>query len=137
MLREHLVERALRDDLAAMDAGAGAHVDDVIGGADRILVMLDDDHGVAEIAQAPERVEQPVVVALVEADRWARRARRARPTGREPIWQARRMRWLSPPDSVPLGAIEVEIIEPDIVEEAEPLDDLLEDALGDLASAGR
>ena len=41
------------------------------------------------------------------------------------------MRWLSPPESVPRGAIEVEIIEPDIVEEAEPLDDLLEDALGD------
>src|SRR3546814_4357171 len=30
------------------------------------------------------------------------------------------------------GAIEVEIIEPDIVEEAEPFEDFLEDALGDL-----
>ena len=49
---EHLVELALADDLAAMDAGAGAHVDDIIGVADRILVMLDDEHGVAEIAQA-------------------------------------------------------------------------------------
>jgi hypothetical protein len=31
--------------------------------------MLDDDHGVAEIAQALEGDEQAVVVALVEADR--------------------------------------------------------------------
>ena len=68
LLGEHVFERALRDDLAAMDAGAGAHVDDIIGGADRVLVMLDDDHGVAEIAQALERLEQQVVVALVEAD---------------------------------------------------------------------
>ena len=66
---EQLVERALRDDLAAVDAGAGAHVDDIVGGADRVLVMLDDEHGVAEVAQALERFEQAVVVALVEADR--------------------------------------------------------------------
>jgi hypothetical protein len=48
---EHLVERALADDMAAVDAGARAHVDDMVGVADRVLVMLDDEHGVAEIAQ--------------------------------------------------------------------------------------
>ena len=66
---QHLVRRALRHDLAAVDAGAGADVDDVVGRADRVLVMLDDDHGVAEVAQALERDQQPVVVALVQADR--------------------------------------------------------------------
>jgi hypothetical protein len=65
---EDVLERALRDDLAAMDARARAEVDDVVGGADRVLVMLDDDHGVAEIAQAFQRLEQPVIVALVQAD---------------------------------------------------------------------
>ena len=50
-----VVGRALGDDLAAVDAGAGAHVDDVVGGADRVLVMLDDEHGVAEVAQALQR----------------------------------------------------------------------------------
>ena len=57
------------DDLAAVDAGAGAHVDDMVGVADRVLVMLDDEHGVAEAAQALEGFEQAVVVLLVEADR--------------------------------------------------------------------
>ena len=52
-------------DLAPVDAGAGAEIDHVIGGADRVLVMLDHDHRVAEIAQALQRFEQPVVVALV------------------------------------------------------------------------
>ncbi len=53
---------------AAVDAGAGADVDDVVGGQDRVLVVLDDDHGVAEVAQVPQRGEQAVVVALVQAD---------------------------------------------------------------------
>ena len=65
---EHLVQLAVADDMAAMDAGAGAHVDHIIGVADRILVMLDDEHGVAEIAQPVERDQQPLIVALVEAD---------------------------------------------------------------------
>ena len=65
---EHLLERAFGHHLAAMDARAGAEIDDVVGGADRVLVMLDHDHRVAEIAQALECFEQPVVVALVEAD---------------------------------------------------------------------
>ena len=42
------------------------------------------------------------------------------------------MRWLSPPDSEPEARDEGEIIEPDIVEEGEPLADLLQDARGDL-----
>ena len=42
------------------------------------------------------------------------------------------MRWLSPPDSVPDGAGQGQIVEADIVEEVQPLADLLEDALGDL-----
>ena len=49
--------------------GPGPEVDDVVGGADRLLVVLDHEHGVAEVAQALERVEQPAVVALVQADR--------------------------------------------------------------------
>ena len=52
-----------------MDAGAGADVEHMVGGADRVLVVLDHDHGVAEVAQALQRFEQPRIVALVQADR--------------------------------------------------------------------
>ena len=62
-------DAALRDDLTAVDPGAGADVDHVIGGADRILVVLDHQHRVAEVAQALERLEQPRVVALMQPDR--------------------------------------------------------------------
>ena len=51
-----------------MDARAGADVDDVVGGAHGVLVVLDDDQRVAEVAQAAERREQLVVVALVQSD---------------------------------------------------------------------
>jgi hypothetical protein len=35
--------------------------------ANRIFIVLDHDDGVAEITQIDERVQQPLVVALVQA----------------------------------------------------------------------
>src|SRR5690606_34293174 len=67
--RKNVLELALRDDMSAMRAGTGTNVHDVIRGADRVLIMLDDDHGVAEIAQSIERHKQALVVALMQADR--------------------------------------------------------------------
>ncbi len=64
----HLGGAALGNDLAAMDAGARAHVDQVIGGADGVFVMFDDDHRVADVAQTTQCRQQSVVVALVQAD---------------------------------------------------------------------
>ena len=59
----------LRDQVAAVRARARTQVDDVVGGADGLLVVLDHDHRVAEIAQLLERGEQALVVALVQPDR--------------------------------------------------------------------
>ena len=52
-----------------MHAGAGADVDDVVGQADRVLVVFDHDDGIAQVAQAGKRAQQAFVVALVQADR--------------------------------------------------------------------
>ena len=43
------------DQLAAMTAGAGAEVDDIVGAADGFFIVLDDENGVAEVAQIFER----------------------------------------------------------------------------------
>src|SRR5690606_19463945 len=59
---------AAEDDLAAEVAGARSEVDDVVGGADGVLVVLDDEDGVAEVAQVLEGANEALVVALVEAD---------------------------------------------------------------------
>ena len=66
---DQVLDLALGDDLAAVDAGTGADVEHVVGGADGVLVVLDHDHGVAEVAQPLQRFEQARIVALVQADR--------------------------------------------------------------------
>src|SRR3989475_3449233 len=68
-MAQHVAEGAGGHDLTAVPPGAGAEVHDVVGGADRLLVVLDDEHGVAEVAQALERVEEAPVVPLVQSDR--------------------------------------------------------------------
>ena len=60
--------RALRDNLAAMDARSRPDIDDMIGRQDRVLVMLHHNHAIAEIAQAAQGFEQPGIVALVQAN---------------------------------------------------------------------
>ncbi len=65
-------------DLAAVLARARTDVDDPVGGADGVFVVLDDDQRVAEVLQLDERVDEAPVVALVQADATARRARTAR-----------------------------------------------------------
>ena len=67
--RQQLVGHALKDDLSTEIARARAEIDDVIGDTDGLFVVLDDDDGVAEIAQARQSAEQLAVVALVQADR--------------------------------------------------------------------
>ena len=63
------LDRTAVDDGAAVLAGAGTDVDDPVALADGLLVVLDDEHGVAEVAQPDQRVDQPAVVALVQTDR--------------------------------------------------------------------
>ena len=63
------MKRALHDDVAALGAGAWAEVDDPVGALDRVAIVLDDEHGVAEVAKARERRDQLVVVPLMKADR--------------------------------------------------------------------
>ena len=51
-----------------MRACAGTDVDEVVRRAHRVLVVLDDDERVAEVAQTFQGGEQLVVVALVQPD---------------------------------------------------------------------
>ncbi|MNP24430.1 hypothetical protein D3C76_1171910 [compost metagenome] len=64
-----LGRRPFGDDLAAVHAGARPDVHHVVGQANGVLVVLDHDHRVADVAQVLEGAEQPVVIALVQANR--------------------------------------------------------------------
>ena len=88
------------DDLAAVLTGAGPDVDDVIRDANGLFVVLDDQHRVAEIAQAHQRVDQPLVVALMQTDR--RLVEHVEHTDEAATdLHANRMRCASPPARVP------------------------------------
>ena len=130
-LCEHRVQRARDDHLAAVPPRARPQVHDVVGGADRLLVVLDHEHRVAQVAQLAQRREEPGVVALVQADRRlvedVEHADEARADLR------------GEPDALRLAAgeragraAERQVLEADVDEEAEPVAHLLEDRARDL-----
>ncbi len=131
---EQVLDRAGHDDLAAVLTGARADVDDPVGGADGVLVVLDDDERVAEVAQPGQGLDQPAVVALVQADRrLVQDVEDADQAGADLGGQ---------PDALRLAAgqgarraLEREVVEPDVEQEAEPGVDLLDHPLGDLPLA--
>ena len=59
---------ALGGDIAAFDSRSRSQVDHIVGLADRILVMLDHQDGVAQVPKVLQRVDQLLVVPLVEPD---------------------------------------------------------------------
>ena len=129
------IGRAFGDDLAAMDAGAGADIDHIVGGADGVLVMLDDDHGVAEVAQSFQRDQEARVVALMQPDRrLVEHVEHAGQAGAD---------LRGKPDALALAAGQraarpgqCQVIEPDIDQKFQPGADLLEDAHGDFVLLG-
>ena len=55
-------------DPSSVLSGTGADVDQEVRRSHGVLVMLHDDHGIAQISEMVQRVEQLVVVPLVKAD---------------------------------------------------------------------
>ena len=104
--------------------------------ADRLLVVLDDDDGVAEVAHREQRVDELAVVALVQADRRLV----------ENVEHAHELRADLRGEADALGlaarerrraAREVEVADADVGEEAQAVLDLLQDLAGDLLLARR
>ena len=58
---------AFADEAAAVFAAFGAEIEDPVGVADHVEVVLDDDDGVAEIGEAVQDLEQLAHVVEVQA----------------------------------------------------------------------
>ena len=126
-----VLRRALRDDMAAMHAGAGADVEHVIGESNGVLVMLDHDHGIAEVAQPLQRFQQPRIVALVQADRGlVQHIEHAGQPRADLRGEADALAFAAGQRAG--GARQREIIEADVEQEGQPLADFLQHAGGDL-----
>ena len=120
----------MRNDLAAVDAGAGADVDDMIGGHDRVLVVLDDDHGVADVAQVLERVEQARVVALMQPDRrLVEHVKHARQSGADLRGEADALAFAAGKRAG--GARQSQVLQADVIQEFQPVANFLQDARRD------
>src|SRR5690606_17492107 len=65
----HLVGRAAGHYLSTKFTGGGAEVEQLIGTADDLTIMLYDQQRVAQVAQLVERPEQPAVIARMQTDR--------------------------------------------------------------------
>ena len=127
---EDAVERAGGHHPAALRPRPGPDVHDPVGRPDRLLVVLDDQDGVPQIAQPRQRLDQPPVVPLVQADAgFVQHVQHAHQPGAD----LRRQ-----PDPLRLAArqgvgrpVEGEVIQPDVDEKAEAGVDLLEHLVGD------
>ena len=123
-------KRALEDDLAAVFAGAGAEIDDVVGRAHHVGIVLHHHDGIAEFAQLLEDADEASGIAAVQADgrlvehvAGADQARAERGGELDALRFAAGKRGGQP--------IEREVFQADVVEKFQALADLDENLLGD------
>ena len=129
-VEQQVCRRALENHVAAVLARSRTQIDHVVGRPNCLLVVLDDDHRVAEIAQPCQRGEQRAIVALMKADgRLVEHVKHAGQIGADLrgetdalAFSARQCRRTSP---------ECQISDTDIVEEMQPIANFAQDAARD------
>ena len=122
---------ALGDQIPARVARAGAEVHHVVGAANGFFVVLDDEHGVAQVAQFFERGDQAIVVARVQADgRLVQHVEHAAQLRADLRRQANALRLAAGKRRG--GAVQAEVAEPDGEQKIEARGDFGEGAAGDV-----
>src|SRR6185312_11280645 len=130
---ENLARRAYRHHLAAMNASSRAEIHDVVRFENRFLVVLDDDHGVADVAQCLESPEQPPIVALVQSDRGLiQDVHDTGESGADLAGEADALRFTS--GERLRAAVQCQVVEPHVHQEAQTVSDILDDLGCDLAA---
>ena len=136
LARQHIVDDTLHHDLAAVDARAGTHLDDVVGGANGVLVMLHHDDGVADVAQAFEGRDHLHVVLRVQADaRLVEHVEHSHQARTDLGGQAYALRLAAGERAG--AAIEAEIIEPDAEQQLQAAADFAQHLAAGIGAAAR
>ncbi len=129
-LPEEPRKRARVHDVAAELAGARSDIDHVVGRLDGRFVVFDHDQRVAEVAQPDQRVDQPPVVPLVQADRrFVQDVQHAGQPAADLGGQADPLSF--PARQRPAGPVEREVVQTDVHQELQASPDLLQHAFGD------
>ena len=66
--RADVIDTSCADYISAVHTGSGTNIDDKIGRTHGLLIMLDDDERISQVAQLFQSVQQLAVVALMQAD---------------------------------------------------------------------
>ncbi len=128
---QQFLQRPGDNDVAAVLARPGPDVHHPVGGADGVLVVLDHDQRVAEVAEPDQRLEQPAVVALVQPDRrLVEHVEHADQAGAD-------LRGQPDPLCLPAGQrrrcpVQRQVVKPHIQQEAQPGGHLSQDGARDL-----
>ena len=128
------LERSLDDHAAAVHAGTRPHLDEMVRGADGVLVVLDHDQRIADVAETLERGDHLDVVLGMQADaglvEHVQHAHQARSNLR------------GQPDALGLAAgqragstVEIQVVEADPQEQRQPSADFLEDVPAGVGAA--
>jgi hypothetical protein len=130
LILQQVLERAREHHAPALLARPEAQIDNRVADANHVLVVLDDQHGIALVAELPEDVDEAQIVARVQTNRRLvehvqrideRRAERGRQIDALRFAAGQRRR----------QPVERQVIEPHVAQELEPLLDFLEDLVAD------
>ncbi|MCY1236705.1 hypothetical protein D9M72_493750 [compost metagenome] len=120
--------------LAAVFPGSGPDVDYPVGFLDGVFVVLHDDERVAEVAQAGQRFDQAVVVALVQADGGLiQNVEDTHEAGADLGCQADALGFAA--GQCAGRALQVQVLQPDVEEEGQACLDFLQDLVRNLGLA--
>ncbi|MNS47500.1 hypothetical protein D3C72_800340 [compost metagenome] len=132
-VRHDFRRRALSHDLPTMHTSPRADIHNVIGQTNRVFVVFDHDHSVANITQVLERAEQAVVITLVQTNgRFVKDVQNTDETGADLAGQTNTLCFAT---GQRVGtAVQRQVVETDVDEELQTLANLLEDLVGDFAA---
>ena len=68
-LLDNVCEAAARHDFSSVYSRAGSNIHDEISFTDRLLIVFNDDHGVTQVPEPGQGVQETLVISLVQADR--------------------------------------------------------------------
>ena len=123
------------EELAAEFAGAGTEVEEVVGGTDDVGVVLDDEDGVAEVAEVFHDADELGGVAGVEADGGlVEDVEGADEAGAERGGELNALRFAAGEGGG--EAVEGEVVEADLLEKVGALADFFKDLAGDFHLGG-
>ena len=131
LARQQVGQRARVHDVTTVLARTRTDVDDPVGRGDGVLVVLDDDERVAQVAQPGQGLDESAVVALVQTD--ARLVEHVQDTDQPRPDLGRQTDALGLATGERAGGTgEREVLQTHVEQEAESSVDLLDHLLGDL-----